>query len=103
MNASEKTPKKKPIIGLNCDGFSDANGVITGLRESYWQAIERAGGIPLMIPHLTERAALEQVLELMDGVVLVGGDDLSARKLSELSGREIAASPHNTTMPELRQ
>src|SRR5260221_58487 len=47
-----------PIIGLNCDTFRDDSGAITGVRDAYWEAIERAGGIPLLIPHLTDRAAL---------------------------------------------
>src|SRR5258706_14611866 len=92
-----------PIIGLNCDTFHDASGAITGIRDGYWEAIERAGGIPLLIPHLTERAALERILEVVDGIVLVGGDDISAVRLSKLCGREVPASPHSTAMTERRE
>src|SRR5262245_53202707 len=92
-----------PIIGLNCDIFDDERGSITGVRQAYWQSIERAGGIPVLIPHLTNRAAMEQVLQWVDGIVLVGGDDISAARLSRLLGQPITQSAHSDVMPELRE
>jgi putative glutamine amidotransferase len=92
-----------PIIGLNCDTFREKNGDITGVRQVYWEAVERAGGIPLLIPHLTDRQALQRILALVDGVLLVGGDDISPERLAQACGAPVVASPSSTLMPELRE
>jgi putative glutamine amidotransferase len=69
-----------PLIGVSSDvrrarGWGD--GVFTGLR--YVQAVARAGGMPLVIPATTERAALAAALARLDGLVLIGGLDISPR------------------------
>lgn len=43
----------------------------------YLQAVLDAGGLPLALPLVTDRAQLRAYLELADGVMLTGGDDLA--------------------------
>lgn len=61
-----------PLIGISC-GLSAA-GVNT-LHDSYVQAIACAGGIPVIVPVLTDSAAVASVLEHLDGIVFSGGED----------------------------
>ena len=61
-----------PLIGISC-GISAA-GVNT-LHDSYVQAIACAGGIPVIVPVLTDSAAVASVLEHLDGIVFSGGED----------------------------
>jgi len=45
------------------------------LNRSYVEAVRRAGGVPLIAPH-AETHELRQLLALVDGVVITGGQDL---------------------------
>jgi putative glutamine amidotransferase len=69
---------RPPRIGISCDfeTITDKRGAPSPrylLQEAYVSAVERAGGEPWLLPHLApERAA--SVLEVLDGLVLSGGD-----------------------------
>jgi putative glutamine amidotransferase len=72
----------KPLIGLNADYRSakkDAPAV-SYLCAGYFDCVTKAGGIPIIIPPLTEEEDLDRVLDLLDGVVLAGGADLDPRR-----------------------
>lgn len=73
---------EKPIIGLNAD-FLNAAGdkpAYTFVAAGYYDAISKVGGVPLIIPPLEEDDDLGQILERVDGVLLVGGADLDPRR-----------------------
>jgi putative glutamine amidotransferase len=72
---------KKPLIGLNAD-FRSARRDCPAycfLCAGYFDALTKAGAIPIVLPPLREVADLGRVLDLLDGVVLVGGADLDPR------------------------
>jgi putative glutamine amidotransferase len=72
----------KPTIGLNAD-FVKAAGdkpAFTFVASGYYDAISKVGGIPIVIPPLADDDDLEQLLNQIDGVVLVGGADLDPRR-----------------------
>jgi putative glutamine amidotransferase len=72
----------KPISGLNAD-FVNASGdkpAFTYVASGYYDAINKVGGIPLIIPPLDDDNDLELLLNHVDGVVLVGGADLDPRR-----------------------
>ena len=66
---------KRPLIGLA--------PLIDEARDSYWmlpgymQGVERAGGIPVMLPLTTAKQALKQLAQAMDGFLFTGGQDVS--------------------------
>ncbi len=49
------------------------------LNEVYAQGIERAGGIPFVIPPLTEKEDLFRLLDRCDGILFPGGEDVDPR------------------------
>jgi putative glutamine amidotransferase len=74
-------PDRRPVIGICAAlvharwGVWDQRAVL--LSQSYLTAIQQAGGLALMIPPdpaLEERP--EEVLDLIDALILAGGDDL---------------------------
>lgn len=72
----------KPIIGINAD-FANATGdrpSFTFVASGYYDALSKVGAIPLIIPPLDNDDDLEQVLDHLNGVVLVGGADLDPRR-----------------------
>jgi putative glutamine amidotransferase len=73
---------KKPLIGLNADyrsGKKDAPA-FTYVAAGYYDSIVAAGGIPVVLPPVADEEDLEQILDRLDGMVLVGGADLDPRR-----------------------
>jgi len=69
--------QRKPIIGLNAD-FRHAKGnqpSFSVVTAGYYDSIARCGGIPLIVPPTTNEDDMAQVLEAVDGFVMVGGAD----------------------------
>lgn len=70
---------KRPIIGItpdlvqNCEKYTYAAFPWYALRKNYTDAIIAAGGVPLLLPYQTD--TINQLMELVDGVVIPGGDE----------------------------
>ncbi len=65
----------RPVVGLTLD--SEAGGGYSrlpfyALRENYCDAVTKAGGVPLLLPHETGEA--EAYLDLLDALIVTGGD-----------------------------
>ena len=72
--------RKKPLIGLNADyraAKKDAPA-FSFVCAGYYDSVVEAGAIPVVIPPLADED-LSRVLDLLDGVLLVGGADLDPR------------------------
>jgi putative glutamine amidotransferase len=72
----------KPLIGINADyrPAKKDSPAYSYLCAGYYDAVAKAGGVPLIIPPLAELDDLNRVLDLLDGVVLAGGADLDPRR-----------------------
>ena len=64
----------------------------TVLRLRYARKVERAGGLPLVLPYVEGPGFLEAALETADGLLFSGGDDFEAESLG-LGPTHPAASP----------
>jgi putative glutamine amidotransferase len=75
----EKSMGTKPLIALNADYRTGKNGApaFSFLADGYYDALTSAGAVPLVLPPLADRADMEQLLDLVEGVVFVGGADLN--------------------------
>lgn len=73
--------RSKPMIGVNMDYRSTKKDspALSFVLAGYYDCILRAGGIPVVIPPL-EEAELERVLDVLQGMVFVGGADLDPRR-----------------------
>lgn len=63
----------KPIIGLNVD-VDVTKPEQVRVARAYYEAVERAGGIPVLVPPCRP-AAMRRILDGLDGVLLIGGRD----------------------------
>jgi putative glutamine amidotransferase len=71
----------KPLIGVNMDfraGRKDSPA-FAFLRAGYFDALIKAGAVPVAIPPLHSEGDICRVLDALDGVVLAGGADLDPR------------------------
>jgi putative glutamine amidotransferase len=73
---------RKPLIGLNADyrPSRKEGPALCYLPAGYFNAIEAAGGIPIILPPMDDAADIARVLDLVQGFVMVGGGDLDPRR-----------------------
>ena len=77
---------KKPLIGMNSDFRASQNGspALSFLFSGYYDSLLSAGAIPVIIPPFRENRELghnlDQLLDTLDGIVLVGGADIDPRR-----------------------
>ena len=79
---------KRPVIGVTIDSGDprpDRYGFIDrySLNANYPKSIEKAGGLPLAIPYHVEHALIPQIVDTLDGILFIGGDDMDPRRYSD--------------------
>lgn len=70
----QKFVAKKPIIGITLDYEKEGSFSIRphyALRTHYFDAIEKAGGVPIGIPY--NESVRDEYLSLVDGILIPGG------------------------------
>lgn len=72
----------RPVtIGINTDiGAEDRNRSIACTRTTYVDAILYAGGVPVLLPAVTDLTVVRQYVASCDGFVFIGGGDVSAKR-----------------------
>ena len=92
----------KPLIGVTADYRSarKETPAFSFLGAGYYDALTKAGAVPVVIPPLRDEEDLGRVLDTLDGVVLCGGADLDPRNdgfmLHPRSASWIAAARSST-------
>lgn len=88
----------KPVIGICADYSYELNGVYEGFgcgfdyqlaANDYVKAVEKAGGIPVIIPVFSDRNNVENIIDIVDGVVFAGGADIQPKYYGENIGDKI--------------
>lgn len=79
----------KPTIGI-LPNIND-EGVLS-LDRAYVQAIERVGGIPVILPYAEGLQPLYQMIDCVDGVMMTGGGDIAPSYYGE-KPREKCGTP----------
>ena len=77
----------KPLIGLTTSTH-DGDGPAEAVGREYLDAVEAAGGIPVVLPILDPRRAAA-MLEVVDGLVLTGGGDIDPACYGEAPHPEV--------------
>jgi putative glutamine amidotransferase len=79
-----------PLIGVTTSAERTSKGVDRAfLNASYVRAIERAGGIPVLLTPYHSPGAVGALWERLDGILLTGGGDIAPERFHE--------SPHPET------
>ncbi len=79
----------RPIIGVTTD-TSDAGQCYLSY-QAYAGAIERGGGLPVLIPCGGDHLLIPQYVDLIDGILFTGGDDMDPSRYGQ--------SPHPSAVP----
>ena len=85
----------KPVIGVS-PSYSNAKVMA---NESYLIAVERAGGVPLVLPMVKDEAMADDLLACVDGLLMTGGEDVAPAYYGEEVFNETVSvnAPRDTT------
>jgi len=72
---------KRPVIGLTTDSNDSDDRYLSTM--TYAAAIERAGGLPLLLPYAVDHALIPQYVDLLDGICFTGGNDMNPVRYGE--------------------
>lgn len=76
----EKENKMPPIIGILAEVD---NEIITKVQNSYINAIEKSGGIPILLPYVQDDKTIESLVDVCDGFLFTGGRDIDPLRYGE--------------------
>ena len=65
--------EKKPIIGISSTW---GGGTATSVPLTYVNSVIKAGGVPVIIPLTHDKELLASILDVVDGVIMTGGEDI---------------------------
>lgn len=85
---------KKPVIGITCNFLPNVEDALKAsiaapgqtwelLAEDYVQSVVKAGGCPVLLPVHADFDEIVDVLDLLDGIILTGGHDVSPQLFGE--------------------
>src|SRR5262245_6894373 len=68
---------KRPLIGIT----SDYNDKQTEYALPYWycDAVEKAGGVPIILAYRTDASLVTRMVDALDGVIFSGGCDIDPK------------------------
>jgi putative glutamine amidotransferase len=65
---------KRPVIGITTDTAEKPDQYESPM--AYAQSVQKAGGLPLLLAYGTDLSLIPQLVDLLDGVLFSGGNDL---------------------------
>jgi putative glutamine amidotransferase len=75
---------RRPLIGVTGHHTESSSGVpMVTAKQAYLDAVEMAGGIPVILTPTADAGLIGDLLSRVDGVVLTGGKDIDPRHYGE--------------------
>lgn len=75
----------KPLIGVTTYRMTNSLGInVHGVAEAYLNAVQDAGGLPVMIPLGLSEDTLNALLPRLDGILFTGGGDIDPAHYNQL-------------------
>jgi microsomal dipeptidase-like Zn-dependent dipeptidase/anthranilate/para-aminobenzoate synthase component II len=87
----------KPVIGIT----GNYGEQTCKLAEGYYKSVERAGGVPVIIPPLSDTDVIINTLEHLDGLILSGGADYDPHYAGEEPCPLLGTINEERDLPEL--
>ena len=95
--ASYPEAPRKPVIGIT-GNYDEQNCM---LAEGYYKSVWRAGGVPVILPPLSDTDAVINMLEHIDGLLLSGGGDYNPLYAGEEPISQLGGINAERDLPEL--
>ena len=97
INAAFPNHGRRPLIGIT-GNFGERG---CELAEGYYRSVLEAGGTPVVLPPYTDREALLDTLDHIDGLLLSGGGDINPLYLGEEPSPALHSINPQRDLPEL--
>ena len=90
VSCRDTSKPSKPIIGITSVYKIDEsnNSVSTSVNFAYIKEVADNGGLPFVLPTVSDEKIIQQYIRQLDGLVLIGGDDIPPSAYNE--------QPHET-------
>jgi microsomal dipeptidase-like Zn-dependent dipeptidase/anthranilate/para-aminobenzoate synthase component II len=88
---------RKPVIGIT----GNYGELTCKLAEGYYKSVVRAGGVPVIIPPLSDTSVIINTLEHLDGLILSGGADYDPHYAGEEPCPLLGTINEERDLPEL--
>jgi len=88
---------RKPVIGIT----GNYGELTCKLAEGYYKSVVRAGGVPVIIPPLSDTNVIINTLEHLDGLILSGGADYDPHYAGEEPCPLLGTINEERDLPEL--
>ena len=72
----------RPVIGITAN-YADGDAQV---RDRYYRQVVEAGGVPLLIPPVADKAVIINTLDRIDGLLLTGGGGTEDMREDLLAG-----------------
>ena len=95
--ASYPEAPQKPVIGIT----GNYGEQTCKLAEGYYKSVCRAGGVPIILPPLSDTEAIINMLEHIDGLLLSGGADYNPLYAGEEPVLQLGGINAERDLPEL--
>lgn len=93
---------KKPIIAITTSTFTPSSGMVRAhIAQAYIDAIQIAGGIPLLVSASVLPEYAEAIATKVDGLLLTGGGDVAPEIFDGLVCSQISSVDHHRDAIEL--
>ena len=92
-----QTGGRRPLIGITAN-YADA---ACKLGEGYYKQIVAAGGVPVVLPPLSNRETLPVLLDRIDALLLSGGADINPLYAGEQPDPHLGGINSERDLPEL--
>ena len=66
---------KRPVIGISMNYMQLGSYMQFHIRDKYVQALYDYGALPLLIPSFDDKTLLKQYLDMVQGLIIIGGMD----------------------------
>ena len=71
----------RPVIGVTTDYSDNEERYLSNMN--YAAAVEKAGGLPLLLPFVVDHSLMPQYVDLLDGILFTGGNDMNPARYGE--------------------
>lgn len=88
---------RRPVIGITAN-YTDGDAQV---RDRYYRQVVEAGGVPLLIPPVADKAVIINTLDRIDGLLLTGGGDYNPLWMGEEPEPVLGSINAERDLPEL--
>ena len=89
--------QQKPVIGIT----GNYGEMTCKIGEGYYKSVWKAGGVPVIIPPLSDTDSIINTLEHIDGLLLSGGADFNPLYAGEEPDKRLSGINSERDLPEL--